>query len=133
MSRRCTAAARSGLYCGSLCSGKIFHRLQPKWPAQLASRLAPCRRGFCLLHPGLAGRQVKADSGGVQALLAQGDASKAVPDLQKAIQNSSADDAAVMQEVLDRARAQVPVVCKFSVAHRSQVECAGPTLADGSS
>jgi hypothetical protein len=41
-----------------------------------------------------------------QALLAQGDASKAVPDIQKAIQNSSPDDAAVMQEVLDRARAQ---------------------------
>ena len=57
----------------------------------------------------------------MQALLAQGDASKAVPDLQKAIQNSSADDAAVMQEVLDRARAKVPVLCKFSVAHKSQV------------
>jgi hypothetical protein len=53
----------------------------------------------------------------MQALLAQGDASKAVPDIQKAIQNSSPDDAAVMQEVLHRARAQVPVV---AVKHTHQ-------------
>jgi hypothetical protein len=45
----------------------------------------------------------------MQALLAQGDANKAVPDIQRAIQLSSGDDAAVMQEALDRARAQVPV------------------------
>ena len=49
--------------------------------------------------------------------MAQGDANKAVPDIQKAIQNSSADDAAVMQEVLDRARAQVPVVALLSGTH----------------
>lgn len=43
-----------------------------------------------------------------QALLAQGEAAKAVPDLQKAVQLSSGDDAAAMQEVLDGARAQLP-------------------------
>jgi len=32
----------------------------------------------------------------------------AVPDLQKAVRLSSGDDAAVMREVLDRARAQLP-------------------------
>ena len=49
--------------------------------------------------------------------MAQGDANKAVPDIQKAIQNSSADDAAVMQEVFDRARAQVQVVAVLSGTH----------------
>lgn len=44
----------------------------------------------------------------IQALLAQGDAAKAVPDLQQAVRLSAGDDAAVMQEVLDRARSQLP-------------------------
>ncbi len=43
-----------------------------------------------------------------QALLGQGEVGTAVPDLQKAVRLSSGDDAAVMREVLDRARAQLP-------------------------
>lgn len=43
-----------------------------------------------------------------QALLGQEEVGRAVPDLQKAVRLSSGDDTAVMREVLDRARAQLP-------------------------